>query len=400
MSTQKQPQAPVRIAAVWEKDGLLNELIYNGFCRRASLYPEVILRRFDGLRPRFKATILQEIAHWQPSAVAANLSDLNRMTLLRRQFRTLPIVSACNMPATVANSVVAGSAPELVHIVCDFLRIQGLTTLACFCTNNAHPAEQDLSVFHAEVPGGPSLAHDIPMEALLDEPRGAAKRIVGKWLASLPKPTGIMVLDTHGGPYLARLCRQLGLQVPQDIQIVCTDEADECIGCHPRLTSVQTPWNRIGDRMMETLLQHLKNPSQPPPRLIPVLGSTIIPRESTGSAQATNAGVSKALSLIQTVATSGTTAQELHRQSTRGSRSTFYRQFRKLTGKTPASLLRQTRLQEACRLLKDTSDPITRIAESCGFTSPNYFTQVFTREMKMSPSAFRRGTTRPTSGST
>ena len=348
------------------------------------------LRRFDGTSPRFQTTVLHSIERWRPDAIAANVGDVAPLSLLRRRFRSLPIVSHCNMPETVANSVVGGSTQEILHIACDFFRAQGLGTLACFCASEPIAGAHLTSFFRKEVTAAPVLTHEITTANLRAEPRGAAKRVIGNWLTVLPKPAGVLVIDTHGGPYLARLCQQMGLRVPQDIQIICADEADECIECSPRLTSIQMPWRRIGETMTETLLQYLRTPSQPPPRLNRVLGSVLIPRGSTTQPPPTDIGVSKALSIIQTNTTGGYTVKDVHRLSTRNSRSTFYRQFRGVTGKTPASLLRATRLKEACRLLKETTASITRIAESCGFSSPNYFAQVFTRELKMSPRAYRK----------
>ena len=77
--------------------------------------------------------------------------------------------------------------------------------------------------------------------------------------------------------------------------------------------------------------------------------------------------------------------------SKQGSINTFYREFRQATGSTPARILRRTRVEKACQMLKETDASITAISAACGFSSPNYFAQVFLREMGVSAREYRKG---------
>ena len=47
------------------------------------------------------------------------------------------------------------------------------------------------------------------------------------------------------------------------------------------------------------------------------------------------------------------------------------------------------RLKQAQILLKDVQMPIKEIASQCGFTDQNYFTKVFTKAFRVSPTAYR-----------
>lgn len=58
-------------------------------------------------------------------------------------------------------------------------------------------------------------------------------------------------------------------------------------------------------------------------------------------------------------------------------RSQFSTLFVKLTGDTPIRFLNGLRIQQACRVLRETRLPITRIAHDCGFESSQYFARVF-----------------------
>ena len=58
-------------------------------------------------------------------------------------------------------------------------------------------------------------------------------------------------------------------------------------------------------------------------------------------------------------------------------RSQFSTLFVKLTGDTPIRFLNSLRVQQACRMLRETRLPVTRIALDCGFESSQYFARVF-----------------------
>lgn len=73
------------------------------------------------------------------------------------------------------------------------------------------------------------------------------------------------------------------------------------------------------------------------------------------------------------------------------SKSQFERQFRKLFHTSPLKYVNKVRLHQACLMLKQEPDAtITQIALDCGFYDHSYFTKVFTREIGMTPKAFRK----------
>lgn len=69
---------------------------------------------------------------------------------------------------------------------------------------------------------------------------------------------------------------------------------------------------------------------------------------------------------------------------------TLQRKLRALTGRTPAAQLQHFRLDCARKMLVDSDRPIQDIALSCGFSSPQYFTRVFSQHFGMSPSMWRK----------
>ena len=74
--------------------------------------------------------------------------------------------------------------------------------------------------------------------------------------------------------------------------------------------------------------------------------------------------------------------------------SRFSHLFREETGESPMAYLRRLRLENACLLLADTDEPISRIGEILGFGSPSQFCQSFRLHTGMSPSQYRKATGR------
>ena len=72
------------------------------------------------------------------------------------------------------------------------------------------------------------------------------------------------------------------------------------------------------------------------------------------------------------------------------SRSHFSHYFRERTGLTPARFATEVRIHEAARLLLDTSAPLKRIADACGFANANHFCKVFRRFQHLSPASYRQ----------
>lgn len=72
------------------------------------------------------------------------------------------------------------------------------------------------------------------------------------------------------------------------------------------------------------------------------------------------------------------------------SRSHFCRKFKKVTGFSPLEYINSVRINEAEKLLHDTRIPITEISIRTGFSSSNYFGDLFKKYKGVSPREWRR----------
>ena len=71
-------------------------------------------------------------------------------------------------------------------------------------------------------------------------------------------------------------------------------------------------------------------------------------------------------------------------------KSTLNRKIRLLTGVSTSAYILQIRIEEACRLLRETDSSIGDVSVSCGFESLSYFSRVFHQNIEMTPSEYRQ----------
>ena len=71
------------------------------------------------------------------------------------------------------------------------------------------------------------------------------------------------------------------------------------------------------------------------------------------------------------------------------SKSRFSHLFFEIAGMSPIKYQNDIRLKNSCELLLSTDLPITEIAQSCGFNDPLYFSRIFKKKYKISPTQYR-----------
>jgi AraC family L-rhamnose operon regulatory protein RhaS len=70
-------------------------------------------------------------------------------------------------------------------------------------------------------------------------------------------------------------------------------------------------------------------------------------------------------------------------------RTQFTNIIKQLTGYSPGQYLQLVRFNRACELLRNTETSITGIAFECGYSSSQYFSEVFRKQARMTPSEYR-----------
>lgn len=99
--------------------------------------------------------------------------------------------------------------------------------------------------------------------------------------------------------------------------------------------------------------------------------------------------VGRALGLLHGQIARRWTTEDLARELA-VSRSAFAERFTRAIGEPPMRYLARQRFEQASAQLKDTADPIARIAHDVGYESEEAFSRAFRREYGVPPAAWRR----------
>ena len=236
--------------------------------------------------------------------------------------------------------------------------------------------------------GGTYSACDLPAESLGDAAEPLVEHI-GAWLASLPRPAGVMACYDSYGLQVLDACRRRGIAVPDEIAVIGVDN-DEllCSLADPPLSSVIPNTHRMGyeaaallDRMMAgEKIQALTH-------LIPPLG--VATRPSTDTLAIDDRHVVQAIRFIRERACDGIGVDDVLRAVPQ-SRRQFERRFAKLVGRTPHAEILRVRMNRAKELLAGTDLPLEAVAERVGIEYSEYLSVVFKRETGVAPSRYRR----------
>jgi LacI family transcriptional regulator len=212
---------------------------------------------------------------------------------------------------------------------------------------------------------------------------------LSQWLATLPRPVGIMACNDVRGKEVLDGCSHCGLAVPEEVAIVGVDN-DEllCELCDPPLTSVVPAPDTIGYEAAQWLDQWMAGQQPlPSPRLVAPRG--IATRQSTDILAVADPEVAAALRRIRQAACDGLTVDGILRDVP-VSRSILERRFRKFLGRSPQAVIRQTQLKRVQQLLGETDLPLAQIADLAGYKHVEHMCVVFKRELHETPGQYRR----------
>lgn len=236
----------------------------------------------------------------------------------------------------------------------------------------------------------PSALKDFNNSVVLQERFGFASdhRALRTWISRLPKPVGVFCSHDMRAYHLAEACRSQGLQIPEDVAILGADD-DElvCNFSDPPLSSIDQNAFGIGYAAAKTLESMLQNPDVvPSPVLIDPI--RLIERESTRIYTVSPPWLSDALIFIRRNISNNITASDVY-AAVGKSHTLVDSAFRRTFGTSVQKTIIRTRLEEAKRLIRDTSLTLTEIAAKTGFSTAQYFCSSFSKTFGTSPSAYR-----------
>lgn len=217
---------------------------------------------------------------------------------------------------------------------------------------------------------------------------GTEQAEIARWLGTLPRPIGIMAAYDTRAHHLLEVCRNLGLNVPDEVAVIGVDN-DElfCRLASPPLTSIALNSKRMG-HLAAALLDRMMSGEEVPPDVHLVEPVGIVCRQSTDILAIRDPLVARAVRFIREHACEGINVADLLREVPM-SRRVLETRFKKFLDRSPHEEIAKTRLRRVKELLNETELPLYVIAEQTGFEHIEYLSVAFKRETGISPSEYR-----------
>ena len=211
------------------------------------------------------------------------------------------------------------------------------------------------------------------------------------FLRDLPKPAAVLgATDLEASNVLAT-CRNLSLDVPGQVAVLGTDDNEIfCNSMRPSLSSVHTNDHGLGRRAARELQKMLRNRCKSDAEsiiLVPPTGVT--ERMSTRTVPVAGFLIRKALDYIRANYQDGIDVGDVVRHLG-VSPSLARTRFRQVHGKSIRDVIIETRLERVRKLLRTTSEPISRIAKLSGFASACRLAHLFRAREGCSMNDYRR----------
>ena len=213
---------------------------------------------------------------------------------------------------------------------------------------------------------------------------------VGLWVKSLPKPVGILAANDKRARDILEACQLQHLHVPDDVGVIGVDN-DELFRelSHPQLTSVEQDARRIGYEAI-ALLDRMMAGETSPQRHFIIAPIGVRVRRSTDVLASDDRLVAKTLTVIKSDASDGISVRDIV-NSLAVSRSSLEAHFKAATGCTVHATIRKVQLEQARRLIFNTTFAIKEIAAETGFKSVQHMTTLFRKAFGQTPARYRKG---------
>jgi LacI family transcriptional regulator len=375
-----------RIALLLDQSlGFVREVI-RGVRIYAAAKPHWVLR--DG-PPSLR--IVAHLRDWRPHGIIASLvvpRVARELIRVRRELvDTAYVLEGLKVPTVDVDHTAVG------RMAAEYLLERKFRHFGFFGSESAAYSRIQESAFRArvgEAGHGVSSCYTeyLPDLATAAVWRKSAERVC-RWLRRLGKPAAVLCCEDAPARYLADVCREIGLRVPDDVALlgVGSDEM-ECHLAQPALSSIAVPSQRIGfeaARLLDRLMAGEE--CEPGPHLLAPLH--VVSRHSTDVTAVEDETVQAALQYVREHAWASISVAGVA-DAIAVSRRLLERRFREILGRSVLEEIHRLRVDRAKELLVDTHLPIETVAAQSGFSSTRRLDVVFGKLAGTSPTSYRR----------
>ena len=217
------------------------------------------------------------------------------------------------------------------------------------------------------------------------------RRPIEAVMKKVPKPMAIFAPSDVTCVHVMQSAMALGLKVPEDAAILGANNDELICDFAPvPLSSVRlnfTHWGFEGAALLDKVMQ-----GQAPEKNVPLIRPVgVVSRQSTNIRLVPDEQVAKALRYIWDHLDHPLTVDEIAGH-VGVSRATLGRLFRKHMRRSIIDEIASNRLEKARELLALGKLPVKEVAAACGFSTPNYFNNVFRKATGATPRKFRLAT--------
>jgi len=323
---------------------------------------------------------------WQGDGVLA-CCDLTTHIQIAKQMR-IPIVDVSSGRQIPSLSWVDSDQAAVGTMAAEHFLERGLTHFG-FCGTKGWPfsdLRQEAFVRRIQKAGFSCAIYDVPsIAAHLPQVESIAQ-----WLATLPKPVGVMSSDNYRGRVVLTACRQQALAIPEEVAVlsVMIDADDPVMVEKPTLSFVRLNTRRIGYEAA-ALLDRLMSGNQEPPGTAHLIAPRdVVTRQSSDMFAIPDQQVSVTLRYIWQHACEGIRVDDLLKTA-KQSRRELERRFRQLVGRTPHEEILRVQMVHVKRLLSGSNLSLDQIAQQTGFSTAAYLATTFHREIGVTPGKYR-----------
>jgi LacI family transcriptional regulator len=211
-------------------------------------------------------------------------------------------------------------------------------------------------------------------------PWGREQAALGRWIAELPKPVAVFVVNDSRGQRLLEACRRVGAAVPDEVAVLA-NENDElvCSMATPPLSSLIAATEKMGyeaARLLDRLMAGGPRPRKR--RGVRPAGRGHAPVDRRAGAR--RSVVARAVRFIREHAGDGIRVPQVLAQVGRVAHQPGP-PLRAALGRTPHDEIVRVQLQRAMELLAQTSLKTLAVAEKAGFRHVEYMGVVFRKKL-------------------
>lgn len=291
---------------------------------------------------------------------------------------------------SVRVDAVAGTRLAGEHLIAHGYRRFGHASIVPWNKSYSDPIQDTFEqtiVSHGYPP--PTVLHVQSSDLEHPETSKACLQALTAWIDELDKPVGLYVYTFDVARYLAQICTQLGLRIPEDVGILVQDADDvNTTRITPTLSAIDFDYGEQGYQAA-AVLDRLMRGERVNPRNTLIAPRRVIVRESTDGFLCDDELVSQAMRYIAEHSRRSMGGEDVA-AALQVSRRTLDRRFEQVLGNTLSHAITQARVKQIEATLTESELTMGDIAELFGFGSASLFTQFFKNHAGMTPTAYRQ----------